>query len=441
LSNAATYLYEDGPRYWYSTQPTVKKLADDRAEQYKRDPDKVVAEIDKRVRRNLEAKGEFSRIHPMPQLSQDVPDDLDTRLVVLGIDHPFNKGESTNPAELAAKAILESRGNTPRIYKNTLVFLAPDNGRLQDLLDAVRKFLAWESILADQKMLNLTHQQISQAETQQKTVDGAVTARLPETYQWLLVPVQSKPQDTQTWEALKLNGTDSLAIRASKKLRSDELLLPTFAATRLKMELDKIPLWRNDAVTSKQLVEDFARYTYLPRLRDPSVLLDAICEGVGILTWESDTFAFADNYDSVAERYIGLRGGSSITIHDKDSPGMLVKSGVAKTQLAKEIPSLTPTDGGKTGTSETPTSPIPIVKKQVNRFYGTLTLDSARVGRDASRVADEVISHLVALVGSDVTVTLEISATLPNGISDNVIRTVTENSKTLKFTSQGFESD
>jgi hypothetical protein len=44
-------------------------------------------------------------------------------------------------------------------------------------------------------------------------------------------------------------------------------------------------------------------------LRDPSVLFDAICEGVGMLTWESDTFAFADSYDSVAERYVGLRGG------------------------------------------------------------------------------------------------------------------------------------
>lgn len=441
LSNAATYLYEDGPRYWYSTQPTVKKLADDRAEQYKRDPDKVVAEIDKRVRRNLEVKGEFSRIHPMPQTSQDVPDDLDTRLVVLGIDHPFNKGEAANPAELAAKAILESRGNTPRIYKNTIVFLAPDNGRLQDLLDAVRKFLAWESILADQKMLNLTHQQVSQAETQQKTVDSAVTARLPETYQWLLVPVQSKPQDPQKWESLKLNGADSLAIRASKKLRSDELLLPTFAATRLKMELDKIPLWRNDSVTSKQLVEDFAKYIYLPRLRDPSVLLDAICEGVGMLTWESDTFAFADSYDSVAERYVGLRGGCSIVIHDADSPGMLVKSDVAKSQLSKEIPTSPHTDVSTTGISETPTSPVPPVKKQINRFYGTVSLDSARVGRDASRVADEVISHLVALMGSDVSVTLEISASLPSGVTDNIVRTVTENSKTLKFTNQGFESE
>jgi len=41
LAAAATYLYQDGPRYWYSTQPTVTKLAEDRAEQLKRDPDKV----------------------------------------------------------------------------------------------------------------------------------------------------------------------------------------------------------------------------------------------------------------------------------------------------------------------------------------------------------------------------------------------------------------
>jgi len=39
LAGAATYLYRDGPRYWYSTQPTVTKLAEDRAEQLKREPD------------------------------------------------------------------------------------------------------------------------------------------------------------------------------------------------------------------------------------------------------------------------------------------------------------------------------------------------------------------------------------------------------------------
>ena len=32
------------------------------------------------------------------------------------------------------------------------------------------------------------------------------------------------------------------------------------------------------------------------------------------------------------------------------------------------------------------------------RYHGTVALDPARVGRDASKVADEVITHLVGLV-------------------------------------------
>ena len=40
-----------------------------------------------------------------------------------------------------------------------------------------------------------------------------------------------------------------------------------------------------------------------------------------------------------------------------------------------------------------------------------------------------------------VTVTLEIEADIPAGASDQVVRTVTENSRSLKFTSQGFEKE
>ena len=137
--------------------------------------------------------GDFSRIHPLPQSGQDVPDDLDARLVVLGIDHPYSK-EPGSPAEVAAKAILESRGNTPRLYRNTLVFLAVDKTRLQDLDEAVRHYLAWESILDEKETLNLDPQQVKQAETQKTAADGTVTARIPEAYQWLLVPVQPDPK-------------------------------------------------------------------------------------------------------------------------------------------------------------------------------------------------------------------------------------------------------
>jgi hypothetical protein len=56
------------------------------------------------------------------------------------------------------------------------------------------------------------------------------------------------------------------------------------------MPLDRVPLWRGDHVAAKQLVEDFARYLYLPRLAETRVLLDAIGDGLSLLTWEQDTF-------------------------------------------------------------------------------------------------------------------------------------------------------
>ncbi len=455
LASTATYLYQDGSNYWYSTQPTVTKLAEDRAEQLKRDPDKVVHELNERLRADLRATGDFSRIHPMPQSGQDVPDDLDARLVVLDIDHPYSK-EPGCAAEVAAKAIFEFRGNTPRLQRNTLVFLAADKTRLQDLDEATRKYLAWESILSEKVQLDLTPFQVKQAETQKTAADGAVTARLPETYQWLLVPVQSSSQASVEWHVLRISGQDALAVRASKKLRSDELLITAFAASRLRMELDRIPLWRGNHVAIKQLTEDFARYLYLPRLKDSSVLLGAIRDGVGLLTWEHDAFAFADSYDDGADRYRGLRAGHLLALTHADSPGLLVKSSVASKQLQAETAKPTgsvPTETGGstqpggatvpaisvTGTQGTP-APAPAAAKP-KRFHGTVTLDTSRVGRDASRIADEVIAHLAGLVGSEVTVTLEIEAEIPSGAPDNVVRTVTENSRTLKFTSQGFEKE
>jgi hypothetical protein len=68
-------------------------------------------------------------------------------------------------------------------------------------------------------------------------------------------------------------------------------------------------------------------------------------------------------------------------------------------------------------------------------------LDPARVGRDAGRIAEEVIAHLTGLVGAEVRVTLDIEAEIPGGAPDHVVRTVLENTRALKFSNQGFEQE
>ena len=52
---------------------------------------------------------------------------------------------------------------------------------------------------------------------------------------------------------------------------------------------------------------------------------------------------------------------------------------------------------------------------------------------------NSVIQHLTAITGAGVRITLEIEADLPDGATDELVRTVSENCRTLRFTSQGFE--
>ncbi|MGC8817500.1 MAG: ATP-binding protein, partial [Candidatus Hadarchaeum sp.] len=453
LASEATYLYHDGTRYWYATQPTVTRLAEDRAEQLKRDPDRVHHEIEKRVRQALRERGDFYGVHPFPQSGADVPDEMEARLVVLGPSTPHARGNPDSAALRKAREILEMRGSTPRLYRNTLVFLGPDETRLSDLEEAVRRYLAWESILSDREALNLDPQQVRQAEAQKQSADKTVEARLPETYCWLLVPVQQEPKVAVDVEALRLQGADSLAVRASKRLRNDELLLVSLAGTRLRMELERIPLWRGDHVEVRQLVEDFARYVYLPRLKEPAVLVRAVRDGVRLLTWEQDGFAYADSYDEATGRYRGLRYGQNLSLSDSDPQGLLVKPEAARRQIEAEQQTSPATTGvapsaaaqGTALAGGEPAAPavagVPGTATLPKRFHGSVALSPLRLGAEAGRIAEEVLANLSSLPCAQVSVTLEIQVTVPNGVPPQVVRVVTENCRTLKFTSYDFEED
>ena len=76
------------------------------------------------------------------------------------------------------------------------------------------------------------------------------------------------------------------------------------------------------------------------------------------------------------------------------------------------------------------------------RYHGSVKLDPTRVGRDAGQVADEVIAHLAGLLGADVKAhSGDSEANIPDGAPEQVVRTVTENSRTLNFDDSGFETE
>ena len=451
LTDQATHLYADGTRYWYSTQPNVTRTAKDRAAQQKEDV--VLEEIKKWLRAEQRHRGDFARVHPAPASSHDVTDEQDARLVVLGPEHPHVKDADDSPALELAKELLESRGSGPRMYRNTLVFLAADKTRLGELDQAVRDYLAWSSIHEEREELDLNNYQRRQAENKLADAKSTVERRIPEAWQWLLVPEQPEPQGPVEWDAARLQGNEHLAPRAAKRLERDGTLMSNFGGQRLRAELDRIPLWRGEHVGLKQLTEDFAQYLYLPRIKTSDLVVQAVREGVGFLNWE-ETFAYAGAYDQKEGRYQGLQAGEhpsvivdnqAVVVHpdadkrqheaDRAAAGETGSAGAAEVrehgpETDSDAGSSSPTGGGPT--QQAPARPT--------RFHATVSLDTTRPGRNAAQIADEVIAHLTSLPRGSVKVTLEIEAETEDGVDENTQRTVTENCRTLNFENHEFHS-
>jgi hypothetical protein len=448
LSSQATYLYTDGQRYWYDTHPSVTRLARDRATLL--DHDLVLDAIKRRVREEQRSREMFARVYPCPASSAEIPDEREARLIILSPEVPHSARTEDSPARLAAAQMLDMRGTTPRRYRNALAFLAADRTRLDELEQAVRDYLAWQSIEDERETLNLDAFQTKQTQTKRQEAEETIRQRIPETYQWLLVPEQTATDAPLTWREIRLQGDGPLAVRAARKLVNDGLLLTEYAPSLLRLELDRVPLWRGDHVKVQQLAEDFAQYLYLPRLCSPQLLVQAIEAGLRLLTWEHDTFAYADLYDAPQARYRGLCAGRGGTVR-LDAEAVLIQPVVARRQLDAEAPPVsalptTPLDGEiaheadaepyvPAAPSRATLRPLP----QPTRFYGTVPLDPLRLGREAGRIGEEVLQHLAGLLHAEVEVTLEIRAKVPEGVPEHVIRTVTENCRTLRFTTQEFE--
>lgn len=480
ISDKAKHIHQDGNRYWISTKTNLNRLADDRANTLLAEPERLYVELVRRIRDEHKPRtnrGEFAGVHPCPENTAEVHDEPEARLVILGPEYPHRKGETDSAAMKYARSLIDQRGNSPRLNRNMVVFLAADAAPLKDLLHGTAQHLAWKSIHEEKEPLNLDSFQRKQAENKVKDTDTTVDARIRETWTLALVPVHIEPRDvapmrSEDWvglDEIRIQGNDALARRTSKKLATDGQLVPALGGTTLRHHLDTW-LWKDKPhVTVGQLTEWFGRYLYLPRVVGRDTVLGAVKDGLSTASLlVDDTFAFAAGFDEATGRYRGLQLRAIAPVLEPGS--LVVKPAVAKAQIAADevaerarrsaeetartqmggaegvvvtvlaSASRETRDGGPAAIAQAPVV-VPAAPKKPSVFVGSIKLDSNRIGRDAGKIAEEVLQHLSTLPGAEVEVTLEIHVRVPGGIGDDLVRTVGENARTLKFTSAAFEKE
>ncbi len=192
-AETAAFLHRDGERSWFSTVPTLNRLAADLAK------DLHDRDVDTKLHELLGGETGGSKFPRMHVATGDEPAQIeDTRalgLVILDARYPHTgRSAADTPAMQAAGEVLERRGSSQRQYRNALLFAAPDEERLDDTRAAVRRLLAW-SIIADKAGADLHLPLRQQLEARSRRNDAINAARRAIRATWLHLIVPCWPDD------------------------------------------------------------------------------------------------------------------------------------------------------------------------------------------------------------------------------------------------------
>ena len=471
LAQRSTYFYEEQGHYWFDTQPSVTKTANDYAERLREDVETVWNEISRRLQGQEKARGVFDRVHVAPSSSADIPDLEDTRLVIAHPRHSRRKQDGADSAtHVWVRDAIESKGASQRIHRNTLIFLLADKGQLESLEAATRSYLGWKKVQATGDSLNLSTQQRNQTDDWVRRLDQTVSDRIRDTFIWAVYPEQFDPAKPFELVADRVPDSSgrSLAERVSAKLAREDQLVTDFGAPILGATLHNElgAFWRDAGeISVGELWGYFTRYTYLPRLVRREVLDDAIQKAVTTVLVRGECFGIATSKDTESGRYRGLMvppmDSASIQVTDStllidvekaneqiDADNEAAREAAARqTQETQESTETagsmdfarTETPKSETDGRATLSSVESEIEAALARFFGSVKIDPDRYSRDIGNVTREVIDRLSG-AGAHLEITIDIQATKPGGFEEAEIRTIRENTRVLKFDpSSGFE--
>lgn len=428
-------------RYWFDTHTNLRREMEARRDRV------TVEDVSFRDRLRDAAKelfpegGAVDRVHPF-RPHADVPDSELLQLVILPLEVAYSK-QTTAPATEAVLEFVRRWGPKARERGNRLIFIAADQGAAVRVREAISTAVAWASIVEDikKKRLVVTNVQGDQAATEKDLAERVVPRAARECFKWLLAPTMHSPTDREiVVEAHQLNtGGGSAKDELARVCQEEVVVISRWAPVHLRKRLADL-YWKpgTPAVPAGTVWRDMQRYLYLERLRNRAVLEQVVAVGT-----ESRDF-FGTAHGQVGDRFEGFKLGTGTT--SVDDTLLLIEPGAAAAYEAAQA-GTPPAPGGATpsataaapGRARRPTPPATPagsgqpVESRPHRFIGSVPVNAATARVLLTELAENVIEHLAQDPSATVTVTVEIHAEFPGGVSNELKRTVSENAAALRF--------
>ncbi len=445
-------------RYYFDSEENLNKVANDRAAELGNEA--LDAEIIRRLS-EFNQRNSDRAVIACPESHADVRDDDFVRLIILRPDQPKpSRSAESDHASEAAKTMLYACGNEARRTRpNTLLFLASSSDGVREMRATARRFIAWDSIInGNRRVANLIGDRRNQSSEQQKEANRALQNALGNAYRWTMAPSQPNPQnaeyDADNWRQISTQA--DIAANAFQKFVADELLVDALAPEALTRRLQE-RLWSGPNpryhVTVDELWDLLTHNVYLGlRLRNRQVLEQCLNEGI-----KAGVFGRADGYDVTTNEYRNLRRGISenslpYQVPPLSGSTLIIEPDIAQLHLdendgsasgeesadkgdaetnGKETDETTETTENSSNSGNEAPSPTPVPSRPRRIVARKTVAQQEAFSYDFNTTIRDEIARIMAAAGCAVTVEVIVTGSNDDGISENVARSLRDNSSML----------
>ena len=437
MSGSLYHLYEEGGRYYFHNEENLNRLAADRKSDVtlERQDEAIIERLKFAMPGSMRGQVIIS-----PESPADVPDIQNARLVVMHPRYPLHtrrdEMDAANDARNAALHILlhrdENTPPTPRIHKNTLLFLAAERESLKTLKDRTAEYLAWNSIVnPTDSPIRLTQERKGLAARNLEEARQAMDTALASAFQHMLNPVQhdgAKPEYEITNHRSSARKSGEIILNAMSTLEDIDLLTRKLSGKALMDSIDREIVWKKENLHYQvgALWNAFTDGVFMPyRLAGKETLEEAIADGVA-----QGVFGYAEK-ESNGSLYPGVMlGQRPFLIADS---GLIVRREIAEDALKEQQK-----QEGYTPAAEAPfgaplinpdldepaggpnDAPRKVTKRELRKTL------SADYEHELAQIAQEILSNMQGAI-----VTIIISAEKQDGFDENSLRAINENSAQL----------
>jgi len=257
LNETLLYLHSRDGRYFIHREPNPKKAFLSKKESIKNE---VVTNAEEDLLGSILGRKIFE-VYKWPKRSNDIPDTKKLKLIVGKDPERFEE-------------YLENYGERPRVFRNTMIFLAPLESERHVFDDNVRGELAWDLVLKD-PLINLNREQKRDIKDKISTYKKDSKENIRNLYRIVYVPTRDGLKDIDLGRH-PYGMSSSIDNEIKERLKSDDEISEVLAPLLIQQKY----LLGKDYVETKNILDSFYKTPGEDRITSDNVLKTSIIEGV-----------------------------------------------------------------------------------------------------------------------------------------------------------------